>query len=53
MKLEDNMRHLITTGLIATALLTYYAGFEYGSGILFIAGVAFELVSLKRIRKFR
>lgn len=45
------MRHLITAGFVAAALVAYYVGFEYGSGILFIAGVAFELVSFRRIRK--
>lgn len=45
------MRHLITAGFVAAALVAYYAGFAYGSGILFIAGAAFELVSFKRIRK--
>ena len=45
------MRHLITAGFVAAALVAYYAGFEFGSGIFFIAGAAFELVSLKRIHR--
>ncbi|MBA5603993.1 hypothetical protein H3H36_01270 [Duganella sp. FT3S] len=44
------MRHLITAGFVAAALVAYYQGFEYGSGIVFLAGVAFELVLFKRIR---
>lgn len=45
------MRHLITAGFVASALGAYYMGFAFGSGILFIAGAAFELISFKRIRK--
>ncbi|MBA5603748.1 hypothetical protein H3H36_00025 [Duganella sp. FT3S] len=44
------MRPLITAGFVTAALVAYYLGLEYGSGILFLAGAAFELVSFKRIR---
>lgn len=45
------MRHLITAGLVAAALIAYSFGFESGSGILFVAGAIFEIVSIKRLRK--
>jgi len=44
------MRHLITAGVIAAALVAYYFGLESGSGILFLAGAAFEIISFKRLR---
>lgn len=44
------MRHLITAVFIAAAFVAYYYGLEMGSGILFLAGVAFELISFKRLR---
>jgi len=45
------MRHLITAGFIATALLLYYAGLEQGSGAVFLLGAVFEIVSWKRLMK--
>ena len=44
------MRHLITAGFIAAAVVAYYFGLESGSGFLFLAGAAFELISFKRLR---
>lgn len=44
------MRHLITAGFVAAALIAYSFGFESGSGILFVAGAIFEIVSIKRLR---
>lgn len=49
-KQEITMRHLITAGLVAAALIAYSFGFESGSGILFVAGAIFEIVSIKRLR---
>lgn len=43
------MRHLITAGFVA-ALIAYYFGLESSSGILFVAGALFEIVSFKRLR---
>jgi hypothetical protein len=44
------MRHLVTAGFVVGALVAYSFGFEQGSGILFLIGAAFELVSLNRFR---
>jgi hypothetical protein len=47
---ECYMRHLVTIGFIAAALAAYCFGFQSGSGLIFLAGVACELVSFKRMR---
>jgi hypothetical protein len=44
------MRYLITAGFVGAAFIAYYYGFEMSSGVLFLAGVACELISLKRLR---
>lgn len=43
------MRHLVTIGFIAAALGAYRLGFQSGSGLIFLMGVACELVSFKRL----
>jgi hypothetical protein len=48
---EIPMRYLITTGFIAAALVAYYFGLESGSGMLFLAGAIFEIISFKRLRR--
>lgn len=45
------MRYLITIGFMAAALVAYYFGLESGSGILFLAGAIFEIISFKRLRR--
>jgi len=45
------MRHLITAGFIAAAVVAYYFGLESGSGVLFLAGAVFEIISFKRLRR--
>ena len=45
------MRYLITTGFIVAALVAYYFGLESGSGMLFLAGAIFEIISFKRLRR--
>jgi uncharacterized membrane protein YtjA (UPF0391 family) len=45
------MRHLVTAGFLVLSLVSYFFGFERGSAVLFFLGVAFELISLKRLRK--
>jgi hypothetical protein len=45
------VRHLVTAGFLVLALISYFFGFEQGSAILFLTGVAFELISLKRLRQ--
>lgn len=45
------MRYLITTGFIVAALVAYYFGLESGSGILFLVGAIFEIISAKRLRR--
>jgi len=45
-----SMRHLITAGFVAAALVAYYFGLDSGSGVLFIAGAVFEIISFKRLR---
>lgn len=42
---ESSRRYLITTGFVAAALVAYYFGLESGSGMLFLAGTIFEIVS--------
>lgn len=44
------MRHLITVGFVAAALVAYYFGLDSGSGVLFVAGAVFEIISFKRLR---
>jgi hypothetical protein len=51
LKQESSMRYLITIGFMAAALVAYYFGLESGSGILFLAGAIFEIISFKRLRR--
>ncbi len=51
LKQESSVRYLITTGFIVAALVAYYFGLESGSGMLFLAGAIFEIISFKRLRR--
>lgn len=43
------MRHLVTAGCFAAALTAYYFGLDTSSGVLFIVGAVFEIISVKRM----
>ncbi|MEO6921789.1 MAG: hypothetical protein ABI171_22485 [Collimonas sp.] len=45
------MKHVITIGCLASAVVLYFAGLETGAAVLFAASIVFELAFWKRVLK--